>query len=53
MEPLRGSMIDLNAVSIIDEIPPGFPNDPCYLCLNLGAVPSIVNNKKGVFIKTP
>jgi hypothetical protein len=24
MEPLRGSMIGLNADSIIDEIPPGF-----------------------------
>jgi hypothetical protein len=25
MEPLRGSMIALNADSIINEIPPGFP----------------------------
>jgi hypothetical protein len=28
MEPLRGSMIELNAVSIIDEIPPGFTLNP-------------------------
>jgi hypothetical protein len=30
MEPLRGSMLDLNTETIIDEIPPGFPNDPGY-----------------------
>jgi len=64
MEPLRGSMIDLNTETIVDEIPPGFPNDPGYskfeprsgsinyrnviqeFCLNRGAVPSIISNKK-------